>query len=79
MRILPRNLHAFVLVFDLRFFRLFVVVFWPLLFEGVFSTVKKHSFLNIANVDFQNARFATLSRHFRVSLQFRANEEDFTR
>ena len=38
---------------------------------------KKQGFLDVANVDFQNARFATLSRHFRVSLQFRANEEDF--
>ena len=39
---------------------------------------KKQGFLKVANVDFQNTRFATVSRHFRVSLQFRANEEDFT-
>ena len=39
---------------------------------------KKQGFLNVANVDFQNARFATLSRHFRVSLQFLARKQDFT-
>ena len=78
VNILLRILHTFVLASDLVFFRPFVAVFGPLLFEGSVSTVKNKGFLNVANIDFQNTRFATLSRRFRVSLQFRAHEEDFT-
>ena len=44
MRILLRNLHTFVLASDLGFFKLFVVVFWPVLFGGAVSTVKNEVF-----------------------------------